>query len=283
MALGQNLEDILNSNPDDSTVTFFTEATFKSTRLINGRTIEMAAKRELVFCVSHRFGLINEGIRQFYGLDESSNIRFGFDYGITDRISVGIGRSRYELYDAMVQIKILQQKKGAQNFPFTLCFYSFVEVNAAKPQLPVDDFNIYRFSYTNQLLAASKITERLSLQVMPTFIHRNLVKTKLEKNDILALGFGGRFKITKRLALTTEYYYIFPKYLNDKYTYPLSVGLDLETGGHIFQIFVTNSTGVTEKSGIPQTEYSWRKGEVLFGFNISRVFAFNQNTNITKP
>jgi len=270
----QNLEDILNNNPQDSLEKKFIDATFKSTRLINSHTVEMPAKKEMVFCISHRFGLLKDGFKTFYGLDESSNIRFGFDYGISDWLTIGIGRSRFELYDGSLQLKLVRQQKGLHNIPVSINFYSAVEANLADPLVPTENFTIYRFSYTNQFLLASKITNKFSLQLMPTYIHRNLVKTGNDKNNIVSMGFGGRYKLTKRLAVTAEYYYTPSNMLTTEYYNPLSIGLDIETGGHVFQIFITNAEGMTEKSFIPQTTYSWKEHEILLGFNISRVFSF---------
>lgn len=265
--------DLVNmlEEEDSSPKKEYTTATFKSTRLINGHSIENVGKGVLDFRISHRFGQLKDA-DNFFGLD-NANTRIGFDYGITDWLMIGIGRSTYQKeYDGMAKVKLLRQteKKG---MPVSVSYMGEISVQSLKaPVLPAGQEYYFsnRMFYVNQLLIARKFNRLLSLQLMPTHIHYNLVPTTGEPNDIIALGVGGRLKLSNRISLTGEYYYRFNE-LNG-YVNSLSVGIDIETGGHVFQLMVTNATAMTERAVIGQTIDEWSEGQVHFGFNISRVF-----------
>jgi opacity protein-like surface antigen len=269
----QDLELILENELNDSIQTDFVSGTFKTSRLINSTTVEQASKNEMNIYISHRFGTVNKGFRNFFGLDESANIRIGFEYGISDKLTVGLGRNKInKLYDIYFQYKIFGQQNGMRNIPLTMSFKGGTAINTEAKIETVKNYGIYRFNYYATFLFASKITQRISVQLMPIWIHQNLVKTEADKNDVYAVGLGGRVKLTKRMSITTEYYYVLPNQISDTYFNPLSVGLEIETGGHVFQLFASNSLGMTEKTFIPHTEFSWTKGDVLIGFNICRSF-----------
>lgn len=273
--LAQDLMDLLNE--DDSKKTEYTYATFKATRLINGQTIELAPKGALNFMISHHFGKINSGAYEFFGLDQA-NIRFGFDYGVTDWLSLGIGRTSVDkTYDGSVKVKILRQSKGYRNMPLTLTYFANMAVNTLKWQDPErNNYFSSRLEYTHQLLIARKFGSRLSLQIMPTFIHRNLVPTKYDQNDVWAIGAGGRIKLTNRLAITAESYFLMPGQTQQQYYNSISFGIDLETGGHVFQIYLTNSKGLIEEQFIPETTGSWLRGDIHLSFNIHRTFQISK-------
>jgi hypothetical protein len=236
---------------------------------------------ELDVRFSHRFGTLNEGAYKLWGLDEA-NIHFGADYGITDWLMVGVGRGTYEkAYDGFLKFSILRQSHGAKNMPFSLSFLSAISVNTLKLNdmlLPSGATKVYfwdRVSYVNQLLIARKFSERFSLELNPTLIHNNMTSTEMDPNDVLAIGLGGRFKLTKRISFNAEYYYVVPPirdYRFDKVHNPIAIGFDIETGGHVFQIMFTNSLAMTEKGFIGQTTGQWGKNDIHLGFNISRVF-----------
>ncbi len=254
---------------------FYTDATFKSVRLINGYTTETAAKKELVFSISHRFGNVNQGIYDFFGLDQST-IRFGFEYGLTDRIDVGVGRSNFEkLYDGFIKVKIARQSTGKRNFPVTITLLEGMSVKTI--DFAYDDVD-YPFSarlyYVHELLISRKFNEKLSLQLSPVIVHRNMVETQDDQNTVGAIGVGGRYKVTNRFTCVGEYYYLLPGNTADNFNNSLALGVEIETGGHVFQIHVTNSTGMTEKAFIPETTGQWRKGDIGIGFNIIRLFSF---------
>ena len=160
--------------------------------------------------------------------------------------------------------------------PVSLSFLSTVAYNSLKWEQPGDLPEWDRFSYTHQLLVARKFGERLSLELNPTLVHRNMVATELDPNDTWSLGAGGRFKLTRRISINIEYYYVFPPindYRSTKTYNPLSFGFDIETGGHVFQLMFTNSLAMIEKGFITETTGNWLDGDIHFGFNISRVFA----------
>ncbi len=272
----QDLEKLLEEEQKDSIGNEYVEATFKAPRLINGHTVENPARNEMNIFISHRFGNATNGIRDFFGLDQSANIRLGVNYGLNDRLTVGIGHSRFEFYDGFLKYKLIRQQTGKRTIPFTVCILTGIEANTAKAVYDVPNFNVYRFSYSMQLLVASKLTDRLSLQLMPTMVHKNLVKTKADKNNIFAIGGGGRMKISKRVAFCFEYYHVLPNQIAENANNPLSFGFDIETGGHVFQFHLTNALGMTEKSFIDNTPYSWSNTEFVFGFNICRTFAFKK-------
>jgi opacity protein-like surface antigen len=256
----------------------YTTAIFKTTRLINGHSIENVAKGVLDVKISHRFGTLNTGFYELFGLDNAS-MRMGVDYGITPYLMVGIGRSTFQkTYDGFFKLKLLRQSSGLKNMPVSLSLVSTMAVQTLRWADP-DRENYFssRLSYTHQLLVARKFSESLSLQLMPTFIHRNLAVRADEPNDLWALGIGGRQKLSKRVSVNVEYYYMLPGSKLDGTANSLSVGFDIETGGHVFQLHFTNSTAMTEKNFISETTGKWDRGDVLFGFNISRVFTIGKS------
>ena len=273
-----DLMNILNQNTPSETN--YTTATFKSTRIMNGHSIERMPTGQLDVRISHRFGTINSGAYNFFGLDQS-NIHLGLEYGITNWLMIGVGRSEFEkTFDGFAKFSILRQSKGAKEMPVSVSVLTSVALKTLKfPDQTRTNYFTSRLAYVGQVLVARKINEIFSVQLTPSYIHRNLVATELDPNDIWALGAGARLKITKRISLNGEYYYIAnPKtYLSQQIYNPLSVGFDIETGGHVFQLFFTNSLGMTEKQFIGGTTGQWKKGDIHFGFNISRVFTLKKN------
>ena len=267
----QDLMDMLDD--DESQKVDYTYATFKATRLINGQSIELPPTGALNFVISHHFGAINSGAYEFFGLDQA-NIRFGFDYGITDWLSVGIGRSSVKkMYDGSFKAKILRQSTGSKKMPVTVTLFANMAITSLKWQEPErTNYFTSRMEYAYQLLIARKFGSRLSLQLMPTMIHRNLVETIEDENDVFAIGAGGRIKVANRVAITGEYYYLLPGKTADDFENVFSIGVDLETGGHVFQIFIGNSNGLIEEQFIPTTEDNWLDGDIRIGFNINRTF-----------
>lgn len=256
----------------------YTTATFKTTRLVNGHTVENVGKGVLDVKISHRFGTLNKGGYELFGLDNAT-MRLGLDYGISRRLMIGVGRSTFQkTYDAFVKFKLLRQSTGKINMPVTVSYVGTVALMSLRwADTSRKNYFSSRLSYTHQLIIGRKFSDGISLQLMPTFIHRNLAALANEPNDLYAVGAGGRFKLTRRLSFNVEYYYQVPGYKVEGTTNPLSVGFDIETGGHVFQLHFTNSTGMTERNFISGTTGKWEKGDVLFGFNISRVFTIGKN------
>lgn len=268
-----------DENKDQKT---FTTATFKATRLINGQTIETVGKNQLNFWISHRFGAINSGfIDNFFGLDEA-RIRLGLEYGITDKLTVGIGRSSQEkMYDFYGKYKLLRQ---SNSMPVTLTLYGSNALSTVATGSVLESGtmmkyydNIERMTYTGQILLARKISERFSLQIMPTILHFNRAETIDTPNNMVALGVGGRMKLSKRISISGEYYYAdFNRPANSNYHNSLALGFDIETGGHVFQLHFTNSRGMIERQFIAQTTKQWSDGGIFYGFNIARSFSLDK-------
>jgi hypothetical protein len=256
----------------------FTIATFKNTRVINGHSVETNAQGVFQFLIGHRFGRINSGTRNLFGLDNAL-IRLGFEYGITDKLNIGFGRSSFQkMYDGTIKYKIIRQKYGATSFPFTATWVSSMYA-ADTPWSQPERENLFssRLAYHHSLLIAKKYNELLSFQLSPTIVHRNLVTSANDKNTLISLGVGTSFKLNGSTRANLEYYYIFPDQISstvggEKVRNTLSLGLDIETGGHVFQLHLTNSRGLTEKILIGETTGDWLAGDIHFGFNVSRVF-----------
>lgn len=273
-------------------------ATFKTTKIVSAQTIETVKKRNLDFRVTHRFGNIynsslpnalNDAAHNYFGLDNASDIRISFDYGITDNLTVGIGRSKFrEMYDGLVKWRFLTQRED-NKIPVSVCFYgdlgytSMTTDNLYAGTIRPETNEAHRFQYCSQLLIARKFNSWFSLQVFPTYTHRNFIKQEINPNNgkqntngLFSLGFGGRIKLTKRFALVADYFYNFSEFQNDNSGYynPLGVGIEIETGGHVFHINYTNGAAILESSLITNTQDTWTKGQIKLGFNISRWFAF---------
>ncbi len=266
-------ESMLDLLGPEEPVTNYASASFKTTRIINSHSIENTAKGVLDFKISHRFGQLNGGPYELFGLDQAS-IRLGFDYGLTDWLMIGVGRSSFEkTYDGFAKARILRQSSGEKNMPITLSFLSAMSVNSLRWADPErENFFSSRLFYTFQMIVGRKFNENFSLQLMPTVVHRNLVATAAEAHDVIAFGIGARQKLTKRVSVNIDYYYVLPDQLDPRYRNSLSIGFDIETGGHVFQLHFTNSTGMVEKSFITETTGNWLDGGIHFGFNVSRVF-----------
>jgi hypothetical protein len=246
---------------------------FKSSRVISSHSIEFIGAGVLDFRILHRFGKVNSGSYQAFGLDEA-RIRLGLDYGITKRLMVGIGRSSYKKeVDAFAKYRLIWQAKGKGASPVSVVLVSGITQVGLKPDDP-DRKNYYtsKLAYYYQIIIGRKFSDRFTFQVSPTMVHNNLVQTVSDNHDIYSVGLGTRIKLTKRLAFTADYYYQLPDQLPDNIQMPLSLGVDIETGGHVFQLHFTNALGMNERVLTEETDGKWNKGDIHFGFNISRVF-----------
>ncbi|MEO6233157.1 MAG: DUF5777 family beta-barrel protein [Ferruginibacter sp.] len=244
---------------------------FKSTRVINAHSIEMVHKGNLDFRIMHRFGFISDGVKQLYGLDNAS-MRISFDYGITDNLTVGFGRStfRKEL-DLFVKQRILQQSTGQKIMPVSVVVAVGGLVFTEESFAPVKPGFSDRTAYYTQLLIGRKFSSVFSFQLSPIVVHSSTPVNTGDDKTIFAMGGGGRFKISKRMAITLDYHHSFGK-LAPVSTDPLSIGVDIETGGHVFQLQFSNATGMNERAYITQTTGKFFKGDIRFGFNLSRMF-----------
>lgn len=267
-----DLENLLNEvEPKNETTV---HATFKNTHVLNGHSVELMKPGELEFRISHRFGRLNTGAYELWGLDQA-NIHFAFEYGLSDRINVGFGRGTYQKsYDGFFKAKLVSQKQKGHGSPVSVVYFSSMSMNTLK-QPALQDYFSNRLAYTHAILIARKFSKDLSLQFSPHFVHRNFVESSLDLNDLFSLGFGGRYKLTNRISLNFEYFFLirpldyYPELTTRN---PLSIGFDIETGGHVFQLHFTNSLAMIEKGFIGETTGNWFDGDIHFGFNISRVF-----------
>ena len=251
--------------------------TFKSTRVINTHSIENVAAGVLDFRIMHRFGAINGGWYELWGLDQAS-MRMSLDYGITPRLMVGGGRSNVgKSYDGFIKYKIIRQSEGGRGAkPFSLSYVAGTILSAQRWADPErKNYFTSRLSYYHQLLLAKKISADLSLQFTPTLLHRNLVSGPEIPNTLMAIGTGGRIKVGPRVSLNADYIWV-PKAEVLGTRNSLSLGVDIETGGHVFQLHLTNSRGLNEAQFIADTRGNWNDGSVYFGFNLSRVFTVRE-------
>lgn len=254
----------------------FVTNTFFSTRVINGHSVETPFPKNMIFVISHHFGSLNLGAYELWGIDQAS-IRIGVDYGINDRLAVSFGRSSFEkTYDAFFKYKILRQRINDKS-PFTATWFSGAYLKGKNWDVEDRDYLfLHRMSYVHQLLIARKFSESLSVQLTPAWVHKNLVTTSDDYNDIFLVGIGSRIRLTKWVAITGEYFYRINVATEDNYRNSLSLGFDFDTGGHIFQFHFSNSKPMFERGFLTETEGNWLKGEIYFGFNITRVFNLNK-------
>jgi hypothetical protein len=278
----QSLLDLLEDEEEQLTDEYTTN-TFFSTRVVNGQSVETPFPKNLIFVISHHFGSLNLGPAELWGIDQAT-IRIGFDYGINDRLSFSIGRSTYEkTFDTFFKYRILRQTQK-DKMPISATLFSGAYLRGAKWANPDRDYDFaHRLSYVNQLLIARKFSEMLSVQLTPVWVHKNLVGRNADFNDQFLLGIGGRLRVTKWVSLTGEYFQRLNVPQGDTNKNSLSLGFDFDTGGHIFQLHFTNSKPMFERGFLTETTGNWLKGDIYFGFNITRVFSFNKtrdNTNL---
>ena len=247
-------------------------ATFKGTRIVNGHSIENRKNKELEFIISHRFGRVNTGFEELFGLDQA-NIRFALEYGLTDDLTVGLGRSSFEkTYDGYLKYSLLKQKTGVNAFPFAVSLFGSIAAKSQKA-IPGEERTFAEsLFYVGQVLIAKKVNSSLSVQLTPTYVHRNLVAIDADPHDIFALGFGTRVKVSKRVSLNAEYYQQFDKLESINARNSLAFGVDIESGGHVFQIILSNAITMVEKSFITETTGNFFGGDIHLGFNLSRTF-----------
>ena len=269
-AQGGSLLDLLGEEEESQVV----RNSFKSSRVINGHSIEMLREGVLDFRILHRFGPLSLGGYQLFGLDQAS-MRIGFDYGVTDNISLGFGRStsKKEL-DAFAKYRIKAQTSGDRPFPVSIAWVSGITRNGLQEPFSglISPTGTQRLGYYHELLIGRKFSEAFSLQLAPIFVHQNVVEDERTPNDLYAMSIGGRLKLNKRIAFTWDYAYAFNREPNDPSLNPLSIGLDIETGGHVFQLHFSNATGMNERAYLTDSNGNWGNGDIRFGFNLSRVF-----------
>lgn len=260
-------DDLLDLIDDGFENTYPVNATFKAKRIVNSQSIEMPKPRILDFMILHRFGSMSNGAYDLFGMDEAV-IRFDLKYGLSDRISFGIGRSSLnKTFDIFTKVKIMSQKTGYRSFPITLVFFSKMEIETIIKDMSMND----RITYDFQFLLAKKFNRSLSLQLMPTLIHRNLVETNSDSHDLISIGVGGRMKMTKRTSINFDTFFPVGQ-RSEAYRQGWGIGYDIETGGHVFQLMLTNARGSFESEYIENASGTLEDLDLYLGFNIARVF-----------
>lgn len=250
------------------------EEVFWAPNVVLGSSVYMLPQSNLNVTIMHAFGIATNGVEDLFGLDGAANIRFGVDYGLHDRLSIGVGRSRFDkLYDFRFKAKLLRQMRD-NSMPVEVALKGDAGIMTVENGFAFTD----RLSYFASLLIARKMSERISLQVTPMVSHFNTVYIERsngrileEENDHIALGLAGRFVLSRRLALQVEYMPVLGA-RSDGTTDALSLGLDIETGGHVFQLFFTTSQWLTEQHAIARNAVAFFDGDFRFGFNVNRVF-----------
>ena len=264
-------DDLMDFFGEDDQPTVVTSA-FKAGRIINVQSPETSGEGEMNFIIAHRFGRLSDGWYDLFGLD-NAQMRMGLDYGITDRIQVGVARSTFgKTLEGNVKWRFLEQMKGGGS-PVSLTGYSVAMRDGLR--LPDDGIGrkgVHRMSYVHQLVVTRKWSPEFSLAVIPSLVHRNLVDQPDRPNDVSTMGMGFRYKLNRRMSVNGEYHYLLPRPIEDGLHNSLSLGLDIETGGHVFQLHVTHSRGMFERAFLAETPGRWQDGDLYFGFNINRVF-----------
>lgn len=264
--------------------TVYTEASFKTTRIVLGQSVELAPKGDMILDIQHHFGYVNQGAYQLFGLDQAT-MRFGFEFGITNWMAVSIGRSSYnKTYDGSVKIKLLRQSIGQKYMPITMVYFGDLGINTLKPAASSSlHYSLSsRLVYLNQLLIARKFSSGFTFQLSPSMVHVNTATTAADNNNIFSLGMGGRIKITHHTSFNFEYYPILNKQPSSVFRNSFSLGFDIETGGHVFQLFLSNSQGIIGQYFIPGTTGNWRNGDIVFGFNLTRIFVLRKPKDFRK-
>jgi len=273
LAYPQNVwaqDDELDALMEDTETEAFFPPAFKAMRIVNLQSTKLGAAGELYMNVAHRFGLLSGGFKTFFGLDNAST-RIELSYGVSDKLQVGISReSVRQTYAGQAKYGLLQQSSA---MPINLTAYAVANINGEiKPTSYAGFEGVDRLSYAYQLLMSRGFNDKFSLELAPTFIRQNLVYETGQEHNQVALGLGGRVRISQRVSFNADYTYNFSRVANSRYVNPLSLGIDLETGGHVFQMMFTNAQSTNEPGFMTNATGDWSKGEIFFGFNLVRVF-----------
>lgn len=266
--------DLLSLVGNDKPKKEYVYNAFKSPRVIMSHSMEMLKPGVLDFRILHRFGRVNGGAYEFFGLDGPATVRLGLDYGVTDNFTIGIGRSAFNKeLDGFLKYRLIHQATGPGALPFSLIAVAGSTLTTLKWNDPSrQNYFTSRMAFYGQAIIGRKFSEGFSFQIMPSVVHRNLVPTTEDPNDLFAIGAGTRIKLSHRVSFNIDYHHIINQNPVAAFYDPLSVGFDIETGGHVFQLHFSNAKGMNERAFLANTEYKWSKGDIFFGFNISRQF-----------
>jgi hypothetical protein len=266
-------DDLMKLIGQDSVKKEYVYNAFKSSRVIMSHSMEMLRPGVLDFRILHRFGKVNGGLKEFFGLDGPANIRLGLDYGISNNFTIGLGRSTFNKeVDGFLKYRLIQQATGPRSLPFSFVVVAGSMVRTADWTDGVNHYFSDRLSHYFQGILGRKFSDGVTLQLSPVVLHRNLTEMAADHNDLIAGGIGGRFRLSRRVSLNFDYFHVINQDEGRGLKDPLSIGFDIETGGHVFQLHFTNAHGMNERAILNETTSDWGKGEIEFGFNISRAF-----------
>lgn len=266
--LAYSQEDLLKDIDTIKTTETSQPPAFKALQIVTGQSTKLSAKNEWYIVVAHRFGDISTGFKNFFGLDDAST-KLGAIYGITDNISVSLSReTNMKTFEGAVKYKLVKQNEKS---PVDIVGYHAMALNT---DLHKDNYPYLKFSdrlaYLTQALISRRFNDNFSLQLTPSYIHKNLYNPAIEDKNQFLTGLGGRYKISKRISLNAEYFVNFDNH--SFYKNPLSLGMDIETGGHVFQLVFSNSQINSDIGYLSNAAGKWGKGQIFFGFNLYRVF-----------
>ncbi len=262
-------DDLLNELEEEIEDTSYEQPAFKAMKIGNLQSTKVASQGDLYMYVSHRFGTLKDGLTTFFGFD-NANTKIQLVYGVYEGVQIGIAReSIRKTYSSHIKTKLISQSK---DFPLHITAFGIANIRTdlRKDQFPFLKFGD-RMSYATQLLVSRRFNNRFSFELAPTFVRQNLVLEPFQKHNQFALGAGGRMKLSKRMSINVDYVYNFSRHEDSIFNDPLTIGLDIETGGHVFQLLFSNAQSTNEPGFISNAEGSWFE-DVFFGFNIVRVF-----------
>lgn len=266
--LAYSQEDLLKDIDTVSTANASSPPAFKALQIVTGQSTKLTAKNEWYVVIAHRFGDVSAGFKNFFGLDDAST-KLGVIYGVTDAISLSLSReTNMKTFEFGAKYRLLKQN---DDVPVDLIGYNVMALNTDLdtenyPHLKFGD----RLSYLTQALISRRFNENFSLQLTPSYVHKNLYEPTIENNNQFLTGLGGRYKISKRISINAEYFVNFDNH--SFYKNPLSLGMDIETGGHVFQLLFSNSQLNSDIGYLTNATGKWEKGQIFFGFNLYRVF-----------
>lgn len=267
-SLAYSQEDLLKDIDTLKTTETSQPPAFKALQIVTGQSTKLTAKNEWYIVVAHRFGDLSTGFKDFFGLDDAST-KLGVIYGVTDGLSLSLSRETHmKTFEFAAKYNLIRQ---SDNFPVGIVGYNVMALNTA---LDKDNYPHLRFgdrlSYLTQALISRRFDDKFSLQLTPSYVHKNLYDQNIEDNNQFFTGLGGRYKISKRISINAEYFVNFDNH--SFYKNPLSLGMDIETGGHVFQLLFTNSQLNSDIGYLTNATGKWEKGQIFFGFNLYRVF-----------
>ncbi|RSC95669.1 DUF5777 family beta-barrel protein [Tenacibaculum singaporense] len=267
-------DDLLNELKNETkTDSSYELPAFKAVQIGNLQSTKIAGKGDFFFIVAHRFSPFSSGLDNFFGLDDA-NTKIQFVYSFWDGIQFSLSRDSYEkTYSGSTKLSI---KKQSSTFPLNIVGYisTDIETQSKTSDFPTLEFKD-RVSITAQILTSRRITKNLSLLIAPTFVRQNNLQQFIQTNDTnlnrFIVGVGGRLKISKRMSINADYGLNINRHEDSIYKDPFTIGFDIETGGHVFQLIFTNSRASNDSGFLTRTRGDWFN-DVAFGFNIVRVF-----------